>query len=431
MKFQWKDTTSVSDSQIENFASKLSVYREHLAKVVHESDNEALEASLNLVSDTEASNRVKEIADKLKNKKLKYVVVIGIGGSNLGTKAIYDALKGRGKREMFFVDTVNAFHTQKIYEMLQKCESENEFALIVISKSGKTTETVANASVLYGKLENQFENLNSQMAVISDEDSPLWKLAEENNIAKLCIPEKVGGRFSVFSPVGLLPLTLAGFDIDALLKGAREERKKCLSSEFAENTGLLAAASAYIAFEKGNTISNFFFFDPSLETVGKWWRQLMGESLGKEKDTEGNLVHTGITPIVSVGSTDLHSVGQLYLGGQIDKFTTFLSVENSGGEDLVVSGTNAFTDLVPESGGKSFSHIMEAILDGVKKAYQKRELPFVEIVLQKVDEENIGALLQMKMIEVMYLGKLMNINAFNQPNVEEYKNETRKILQNS
>jgi glucose-6-phosphate isomerase len=182
----------------------------------------------------------------------------------------------------------------------------------------------------------------------------------------------------------------------------------------------------YFHAQNGRTISDSFFFAPQLESIGKWYRQLMAESIGKENDLQGNIVHAGITPTVSVGSTDLHSVGQLYLSGPRDKTTTFIYTTNEPAM-VAVPSTLQFP-LVEGIENKKLRDIMKAILEGVKIAYKKQELPFMEVALETITEQSLGEFLQLKMIEIMYLGKLFNINTFDQPHVELYKVETKRIL---
>ena len=158
--------------------------------------------------------------------------------------------------------------------------------------------------------------------------------------------------------------------------------------------------------QKKISLLNEFYFAPELESLGKWYRQLVGESLGKSHDV-------GITPIVSIGSTDLHSMAQLYFGGPRDKFTNLIRVENE-------QGTAALA--------KSFFKIMNAIYGGVRAAYIKNQLPFTEIIFEDISEHTLGAYMQFKTMEIMYLGRLMDVNAFDQPAVEDYKEETRKLL---
>jgi glucose-6-phosphate isomerase len=217
-----------------------------------------------------------------------------------------------------------------------------------------------------------------------------------------------------------------GIDIGSLRRGAVTVLDACLS-ENGDNIAARSAAVLALQQQNGYRINDNFFFHPELESVGKWYRQLMGESVGKEKSLSGEVVHAGITPTVSLGSTDLHSVGQLYLGGPKDKLTTFISSRQSA--DVIVPTERMLPELVPAISGKSATAIMFAILEGVKIAYQKAGLPFMEVVLDAIDEESIGAFLQFKMLEMMYLGQLLGVNSFDQPNVESYKIETKRLLE--
>ena len=181
-------------------------------------------------------------------------------------------------------------------------------------------------------------------------------------------------------------------------------------------------------YEIGKNISDLFLFANDLESLGKWCRQLIAESLGKEFNKKGETVNTGITPVVSIGSTDLHSMAQLYLGGPYDKFTTFLSVENSNSH-INVPTLERYSKLVFGIQGTSLESVMSAIVEGTKAAFRKGGRPFMEIKLPYKSEYSIGQFLQFKMIETIFLGYLLDVNPFDQPNVESYKEETRKILQ--
>ncbi|HET8575261.1 MAG TPA: hypothetical protein VFM02_03785 [Candidatus Paceibacterota bacterium] len=432
--FRFKDTALVSEDELVMTSHRLFPYTERLKILSENGGYGEPEASLNLLFDGALLQSVREASAKLRDPRLKYIVLVGIGGSNLGTEAIYDALLDRkkictpGNPGILFLDTVDSVRANAVCETLLECESAEEFVLLVVSKSGKTTETAANAAFLYNTLSERFSDLNARVACITDEGSALWKLAEEKNFLTLSIPKNVGGRYSVFSAVGLLPLSLAGIDIEKVLAGAKQIRKECLFSNAHNNPALLSAVVKYCQFKKGARVHNLFLFDSSLAVFGSWWRQLVGESLGKEFDLNSNPINDRILPMVSLGSTDLHSVGQLYLSGEKSIFTTFVSLEKKR-EEIPTLSDSSFTPLVPEIRGKDFSNIMEAILKGVKEAYRKRSLPFAEISLPEISEENIGALFQMEMLSTMYLAFLMNVNAFDQPNVEEYKKITREILE--
>lgn len=406
-----------------------------MGKIAKTGGYEAPESSVNLPSDNELVRNVLRVVHEKVTKNLKYIIVIGIGGSNLGAKAVYDALLGYFDvlvpsrfPKMIWADTVDAAFFTQFHALLKSVKDRKEVLLVMVSKSGTTTETVADTEVILDLLAKQFTQRLAldRAVVITDNGSVLWKIAGELGITRLWVPEKVGGRYSVFSAVGLFPLAACGIDIKALRDGARRMRASCLSEDLLKNPAAASAATLFLANWKGKTIHDTFIFEPALESVGKWYRQLVGESLGKEHNRRGKVVHAGITPTVSVGSVDLHSVGQLYLGGPRDKITTFVSIER--GVDVRVPGRMIFPDLVEGIKDRSVRKILSAILAGVKIAYRKRKLPFMEIMLPDVSAHSLGELLQFKMLEVMYLGHLMNVNAFDQPNVELYKQETRKIL---
>ena len=189
---------------------------------------------------------------------------------------------------------------------------------------------------------------------------------------------------------------------------------------------MVSAAVLFENFRMGKTINDNFIFHPELESLGKWYRQLLGESIGKEHDRDMKVVRIGITPTVSIGSTDLHSVGQLYLGGPEDKLTTFISAEfNKRGNAIT---PEVFAGAEEGIAGKKPADVAEAILKGVKIAYEKKGLPFMEVLLPDITPASLGAFMQWKMMEMMYLGELFNVNPFDQPNVESYKTETKSIL---
>jgi len=392
-------------------------------------------AFVNLLEDARMLQIVKVIAQEKRALKPSMLVVIGIGGSHLGTAAIHEALYGRFYNEqnpalkVYFADTVD---TDYIYDIVllveQEIEKGHNVIVNVVSKSGTTTETIANFEIFLYLLQ-RYRNIDycNYVVVTTDEGSRLWNLAEEKGFSRLAVPRKVGGRYSVFSSVSLFPLEMLGVDINQLFAGARAMMLMSVNTDIFTNNSALSAAILYLHHQKNITIHNTFLFSKDLENVGKWYRQLMGESIGKEFDRRGKQVHVGITPTVSVGSADLHSVVQLYLGGPYDKFTSFISVQRSK-SDIAVPVLDEFEQLVAQIQGKQLSFIMDAILQGVYAAYQKNKRPFVAIELPKKSAYYLGQLLQFKMIEIIYLGYLLDINPFDQPQVELYKKETRKIL---
>jgi glucose-6-phosphate isomerase len=279
--------------------------------------------------------------------------------------------------------------------------------------------------VLLSLLKQEYpQTYHRYVVAITDKDSVLWKQAEHEKFSLLEVPKNVGGRYSVFSSVGLFPLAMIGIDIDQLHAGSQEALKNCLQEDIFKNSAALSALFLHIHYLNNYMISDLFLFSMDLEAVGKWYRQLMGESIGKEKDLHGNKVMAGITPTVSLGSIDLHSVAQLYLGGPHDKMTTFVTVQKTHTE--ITLPQKAL--LLPHLSGKSFSEIMHAIVDGTKTAYLKNKRPFCSFELPQKNEFYVAQLMQIKMVEMMLLGHLMELNPFDQPNVELYKKETHALL---
>ncbi len=286
---------------------------------------------------------------------LKYILLIGIGGSSQGARAVYEALHKEGQPEILFAETVSDHINGEIERKLSELSSAEEFKIMMISKSGKTMETKYNFDYFYNFLSKKFNNIDQQVIKIMGD----------------MIPKDVCGRFSVFTVVGTVPLELAGFDMKQFVAG----------KEAAPEVGNLDVMLQY-------PIHNMFFFNPELEALGKWWRQLVAESLSK--DGKGNL------PIVSIGTNDLHSMLQLYLDGPKNIYTTFVSV-------------------------KPLPPLVAAILEGVKQSYGNHQLPFTHHELPALNEFELGAFMQTRMAEAIRVAELMGVNPFNQPAVEEYK----------
>jgi glucose-6-phosphate isomerase len=434
MQFLYTSTCRVPDSALSASEGALKEYAEHIEKATGSREYLLPENSVALPFD-EAFLRASVMLAKPMRTKLKYILLVGIGGSNLGAKAVYDAFFGNFDvlepdrfPKTFFADTVDPEFLSKIKKFLvAHVEKKEELAVVVISKSGTTTESVFNAEVVTEALRARFGEANDRIVAITDEGSLLWRFAGEKKIARLAIPKIVGGRYSVFSAVGIFPLALCGIDVADLLKGARDMAVQCVLRNGVENPAMLSASIIAYHSNNGKNINDNFFFHPELESLGKWYRQLMGESIGKEFDIHGKVVHAGITPTVSVGSTDLHSVAQLFLGGPKDKVTTFVWAPQKKSNDSV-SDALYFSGLADIIAGKKATDIMRAIYGGVNMAYQRNELPFMEVVLRDLSPYAIGEYMQFKMCEMMYLAKLLRVNAFDQPAVEKYKKETHTLL---
>ena len=388
---------------------------------------------IRLPEDPHVLVEAKRVAEAYYSSQLKYVIVIGIGGSNLGTRAVYEGLRGTLDHltarapKIIFLDTVSTTLISDIEEILHNEVSVKEEILInLISKSGTTTESIVNFEMLMGMLAKRISGIDERVVCTTDHGSPLWKLAEKKQYGLLTIPTLVGGRFSLFSPVGIFPLLIVGIDVVGLQNGAKDMLARSFSANTDHHIARHAAEMLFGEMQRGISILNIFHFNPELESLGKWERQLIAESLGKEVDSSGALVHAGLTPIVSVGSTDLHSMAQLYFAGPRDKFTMLIRAEHISSKR--VPADLRLVGLVSGIVEKSPNDIMSAIHHGVAAAYQKHQLPLLEVSLPAISPFVLGAYLQWRMLTVIYLARLMHVNPYDQPNVEDYKEGTRKTL---
>ena len=433
--FRYAETVSFSQEDIFVAAEPARSYLTELCSVLSKRDYQNSAASLLLPQDDALLTDTLKLVEEKNSLSPTLLVVVGIGGSNLGTMAVAEAVLGNLynlmpdiKIKVLYADTVDSDNTAAIIKLMEsEIKAGGRVLLNAISKSGSTTETMALFQVLLQVLKEQQPDYHRFVVLTSDANSKFSNLANQEGFSLLNLPTLVGGRFSVFSPVGLFPLGLLGLDLQQLLAGARLSLESCLDPDPAVNPALLSAALMILHLKKGININDNFVFDINLEGIGKWYRQLMGESIGKSHDLAGNLVNCGMTPTVSVGSVDLHSMAQLYLGGPYDKLTTFIAT--TANQQVEIPRDEKFAHLVQGIQGRSLAQVMGAIYQGTKNAFKKGKRPYLEIILPDKSEASLGQLLQFKMIEMMYLAKLLGVNAFDQPNVEDYKSETRAILQ--
>lgn len=326
------------------------------------------------------------------SKQWKQILILGIGGSSLPAQALVSALQKKNSPELFFLDNLDPAETNRTLGKLKLSQT----LVIVISKSGSTLETISQFLVIRKKLKRE------QIVIITDPKKGfLRELAEKEKLASFDIPSEIGGRYSVFTPVGLLPAALAGIDLPKLLKGAQKADPK-KAFEFAK----VQAAE----YKRGKNISVFCPYANSLKKVGEWYAQLLAESIGKSS-------RVGITPEVSVGATDQHSKLQLWTSGPNDKFFIFLKVRDFGTDLKISNAPKEFAFLK----NKSIQDILSAEFTATTKSLAERKRALAIIELPKIDAESIGQLLQFWMLEVYFLGKLLGVNPFNQPGVERGK----------
>jgi glucose-6-phosphate isomerase len=433
--FSYEKTGTFSSSAFESIFELTIPALKRMQETVLAGGYETDYASINLPFDMSMFEKVQLVVDAKRALRPTVLVVIGIGGSHLGTLAVQQALLGTHYNaqqpdiKIYYVDSVDADYTYDVYLLVEQALQEGHTVLLnVISKSGSTIETVANFH-LFTHLIKQYQpdTYRDAIVITTDHGSALWEWAQQESCDCLEIPTLVGGRYSVFSPVGLFPLGMLGVDITLVLAGAADGVRMSINTEVYENPAALSAILLSHYYRASYMVHDTFLWSVDLGGFGLWYRQLMAESIGKLYDRGAYLVRTGMLPTVSLATADLHSMAQLYFAGPQNRVTTFVTVEKNKAQ-LVIPRDSAMKRIGVSVQGKTYSRVMDAILHGVQQVYQNQELPFMTISLPEKTAYYLGQLLQIKMCEIMYLGFLFDINPFDQPQVELYKQETRKIL---
>lgn len=372
-----------------------------------------------------------ELKDKFDN-----FVVLGIGGSALGNIAVQTAINDPyynmfaevrdGYPRLFVNDNVDPEGIKALLDKLDPAKT----LFNVISKSGSTAETMSQfllARKIVAEAVGE-ENVGEHFIATTSKDSGyLIEIAEREGMKKFFIPDNVGGRFSVLTPVGLLSAAMTGVDIEALLAGAAYMDKICRKSDFWQNPALVNGLLHYLAYEKGKVMSVMMPYSDRLKDVADWYRQLWAESLGKEVNREGEKVNVGPTPIKALGATDQHSQAQLYMEPPYDKIITFLEVE-SFNQELEIPA--AYQDLAGLGylGGHSFAELINTEKEATELALNKRNRMNQTVKVPAVNEFTLGQLFYFFEFQTAVAGELFNINAFNQPGVELGKNYTYGIF---
>jgi glucose-6-phosphate isomerase len=365
------------------------------------------------------------------SSRFENFVVLGIGGSSLGGIAVHKALnhpyynllsksKRKGRLKLLFLDNIDPDTFTCLSDVIDFKLSCFNF----ISKSGSTAETNAQFLVIIERLKKMLGNENFKKNVVFTTDEKkgnFRKIANDEGIKSFIIPEGVGGRFSVLTPVGLLPSSVSGIDIEKLLEGAEKMDNICRNPDVWENPAYMNAILHYLLdVEKGKNISVMISYSDALFGMADWYRQLWAESLGKKYSLNGEVVNTGQTPVKALGVTDQHSQLQLYIEGPNDKVITFLGVEK-------FSSTVEMGFLYKEIEGLSYlsGHSMNELFHAeqiaTETALTKNLRPNCSIVLPEINENTLGQVIFMLEVQTAFAGYLYNINPFDQPGVEEGK----------
>ena len=398
-------------------------------------DNENLEteAYFDLVRSPQNLNEIKEYANYVA-ENFENFVVLGIGGSALGARALFSALTSmdykkngekRNNRPNWFVrDSICPEKFASLLDLLDVSKT----MFCVVTKSGGTLETLVQLSLVLEKLKEALgENYTKNIcAITSNLDGKLNKWATKNNVKTFYFNENVSGRFSVLSAVGLLPAAVVGADIDKLLLGANNMLEKCRTLKFFQNPALYGATLQKIALDKGYNISYLMPYSDNLKILAEWYCQLCAESLGKSVEKNKKIKRVGQTPVKALGTVDQHSQMQLCLEGPYDKTVTFIRV-NKHQNDVVIPKESS--ELLDEYVcGNTLSNILNPSQKATEKALFDRGRMNRTIEVEEIDEYSMGQLLMFFMIETSFMGALLNINTYNQPSVELIKTNIKSLL---
>lgn len=358
--------------------------------------------------------------------KATYLVIVGIGGSYLGGCSAIEFLqpewqpKGNHPAILFFGHHLSSAYSAELLNFLQ----DQDYCVCVISKSGSTVETGIAFRLLRQQMAKKYsaKEIRDRVLIITEPgEGRLRRFAEtETYPHQLDHPVDVGGRFSVLSTVGLLPMAVSGIDIRKLLQGAADMRSTCmLQTDLEENIGLRYAASRYLLYRKGRFVENLSLFDASLQMIGEWWRQLFGESEGKNG--------RGIFPSTTMMTTDLHSMGQYLQQGRRMLFETFLRLQNEP-DRLIVGKSRKDADKLNYLAGNRMARINRIAWEATALAHQEGGVPNMTVTLEQRSPACLGRLFYLFEFSVAISGLLLRVNPFDQPGVLEYKKNMFAML---
>jgi glucose-6-phosphate isomerase len=416
MNISYFDDARVTDTVLSQKSKKLQPYRAQIQANLEQGNLSVPEASLYAVRVLELHETVERLTTKY--KKTKHLILIGIGGQTLGVEAIH-AVLGTKKVELSVIDTVSVAALKNLFDTLVRYKKVSDILVCVSSKSGTTTETQANAEVVLEHLYTRFGDATyGQLVCISNAKTPLMQFAKKVQAECIAMPESIGGRFSIGTAAGIVPLALLGHDVDDFIEGFLDANHPTLEAVVADSAARLATYHTL-----GYPHYNFFAFETRLERLGAWYRQLLSESLGKAEDLSGKPIKQIMVPTIST-PVELHSTGQLYMSGVPDAYTDFVTFDD---EDLDIMLSKKAV-LAKALKGHTILEVATAIYGGVIGAYQEKQLPYRATIFEDDLMYTLGQFMAMRMREIMYTAYLLNRCAFDQPNVELYKDKTRAIL---
>ncbi len=378
--------------------------------------------------DKEEFARIKEAAKKIQNDS-EVLLVIGIGGSYLGARAAIEFLRHsfynvvdksvRKTPEIYFVgNSISSTYIKHLMDVI----GDRDFSINMISKSGTTTEPAIAFRVFKEMMENKYGKEEAAKRIYATTDKvkgSLKNLATEEGYETFVVPDDIGGRFSVLTAVGLLPIAVSGADIDKLMEGAASGREMALNAEYEDNDAIKYAALRNVLLRKGKAIEILANYEPSVHYVSEWWKQLYGESEGKDQK--------GIFPASVDLTTDLHSMGQFIQDGARNMFETVINIETSR-EEIVIGTEKVDLDGLNYLAGKTVDFVNKSAMNGTILAHTDGMVPNFMVNVPEVNEFYLGQLFYFFEFACGVSGYLLGVNPFNQPGVESYKKNMFALL---
>lgn len=375
--------------------------------------------------DKEEFDRIKKAAKKIKSDTDVFIV-IGIGGSYLGARAAIEFLKSQNYNalkkdtpDIYFAG--NSISSDALSDLLSICEGR-DVSINIISKSGTTTEPAVAFRVFRNYLEKRYGKDAARKRIYCTTDKEkgtLKKLSEKEGYESFVIPDNVGGRYSVLTAVGLLPIAVSGSDIDKLMLGARKAREELSNPNINENDCYKYAAIRNILYRKGKSTEILVSYEPKFSMMSEWWKQLYGESEGKD--------NMGIFPASAIFSTDLHSMGQFIQDGSRTMFETVVLVDKSKNE-IIIENDSENVDGLNFLAGKSMSYINKKAFEGTVLAHTDGKVPNIVLSVPEFNEEELGYLIYFFEKACAISGYVLGVNPFDQPGVESYKRNMFSLL---
>ena len=442
IKFDYRsaDSAVVGSADGLNLSEEFAIYKDRIAEIIADLNKRKDKPGqwlqwMNLGYSEETAWYVKEYAALVRNR-FDNILVLGIGGSALGGIAVTEALlkpywnlltpeQRDNYPRIFFLDNIDPDTMTALFDMLDWKKT----LVNVITKSGDTAETMSQFLIVKDRLEKELgDDYRKYIVATTDQRTGILRqISEQEGYKTFVVPDDVGGRFSVFSAVGLLPFALVGLDIDEITIGIKDMDLALKNTDIHENIAALNALIHYLMDTKLNkNLSVMMPYSSRLKYVSDWYVQLWAESLGKNENLNGEHVHIGPTPIKALGATDQHSQIQLYNEGPNDKIITFIRVGEFD-NTLEIPKIFEYTGI-GYLGGKTINSLLNAEADSTKVSLSDYARPTVTITLPKVDGYNIAQLLYMLEVQTAIAGELYNINTFIQPGVEQAKNYTYALM---